>query len=91
MLTGSSTPRNLTTKCKRPLYSFGQDLRYAVGAGAQVPPKHIPLPSIVNALTGNAEPIQSLNNRTGHGVSYSLLEEHDTGLCCWWKPCHSSR
>ena len=80
MLTGSSTPRNITTKSKRLLDSFGQDLIYAVSAGAQVPPKHILLPSIVKALTGNAELIQSLH-RLGHGVSYSLLEEHDTALC----------
>ena len=60
--------------------SFSQDVIYAVSAGQQKPPKHVLLSYGIQALTGNAELVKTLN-RLGHAISYSQLEENDTALC----------
>ena len=51
-----------------------------MSCGSQVPKKHILLPCVLKALTGNSELIQILN-RLGHTVSYSTNEENETALC----------
>ena len=62
------------------IQSFSQDLIYAVTGGQYKPPKQILLSYGVKSLTGNVELIQILN-RLGHAISYSQLQENDTGLC----------
>ena len=62
------------------IQSFSQDLIYAVTGGQYKPPKQILLSYGVKSLTGIAEFIQILN-RLGHAISYSQLQENDTGLC----------
>ena len=48
--------------------------------GQHKPLKHALLPNAIKSLTGNVAFIRILN-RFGHGMSYSHLEENDTGLC----------
>lgn len=80
LLCGDMTPKNPSQRTMMLVDSFSQDLVYAVSSGSQVPPKHILLPCVVKALTGNVEIIQMLN-RLGHGVSYTVIEENETSLC----------
>lgn len=80
LLCGDMTPKNPSQRTMMLVDSFSQDLVYAVSSGSQVPPKHILLPCVVKALTGNVEIIQMLN-RLGHGVSYTVIEENETALC----------
>lgn len=67
-------------RVKMLLESFSQDRIYAVTCGETKPPKQIFLSYGVKTLTGNVEVICMLN-RSGHGVSYSQLEENGRALC----------
>ena len=58
--------------------SLSQDL-YSVSRGRIKTPKHVVLPMTVKSLTGNVELITILN-RSGHGLSYSQVEEVETAL-----------
>uniref|UniRef100_A0A6A7FTP2 Uncharacterized protein n=1 Tax=Hirondellea gigas TaxID=1518452 RepID=A0A6A7FTP2_9CRUS len=62
------------------MQSFSQDFIYAVTCRNQKTPKQVLLTYAVKTLTGNVELIRILS-RLGHGISYSQLEENDTGLC----------
>ena len=79
-VTGEVSQGQLSSYAEILADSVEQDIIYAVSHGTQVPQKHIVLPSVVKALTGNVELIQILN-RLGHDVSYSTLEENETELC----------
>ena len=70
----------MSAKVRRLVNSYGQDLVYGVSNGSKKTPKHILLPYAIKSLTNNAELIQIIN-RSGHGISYSQLEEIDTSLC----------
>ena len=50
--------------------SIGQDLVYAVSNGKIKTPKSIMYPTVIKSLTNS-----TLNNKLGHGVSKSILEE----------------
>lgn len=81
LLTGNRTNMKSTSqKVDILIQSFSQDLIHAVTGGQYKPPKHIMLSYGVKSLTGNVELIQILN-RLGHAISYSQLQENDTGLC----------
>ena len=54
--------------------SIGQDLVYAVSNGKIKTPKSIMYPTVIESLTNSTELI-TLNNKLGHGVSKSILEE----------------
>ena len=75
LLTGN--PQNLNPSER---VSFGQGLIYAFTCGQHKPPKHVLLPYAVKTLTGNTEIIKILN-KSGHGMSYTQLEESDTPFC----------
>ena len=61
------------------VFSFGQDLIYAVNNGRVLTPKHIALPLSVKNWTGSAEVVITLS-RFGHGISYTALEELETAM-----------
>ena len=77
LLTGNLNPSERVSNL---IQSFGQGLIYAVTYGQHKPPKHVLLPYAVKTLTGNTEIIKILN-KSGHGMSYTQLEENDTALC----------
>ena len=54
--------------------SIGQDLVYVVSNGRIKTPKSIMYPTVIKSLTNSTELI-TLNNKLGHGVSKSILEE----------------
>ena len=68
----------LETRPNRLKFSIAQDIIYNTSGGRIRTPKSILLPSIVKTLTNNTEVIHILN-RLGHGLSYSLLMESQTG------------
>ena len=68
------------TRVQRLTKSFTWDLTFGVSRGKINPPKQILLPYAVKTQTNNVELIQMLN-RCGHGITYSQLEEINTGLC----------
>ena len=70
---------NLSPNVHRIVLSLCQDLIHAVSRGRIKTPKHVFLPMTVKSLTGNVELITILN-RFGHGLSYSQIEEVETGL-----------
>lgn len=70
---------NLSPNVHRIVLSLCQDLIHAVSRGRIKTPKHVVLPMTVKSLTGNVELITILN-RFGHGLSYSQIEEAETGL-----------
>ena len=80
LLTGNPQNENPSERVSNLIQSFGQDLIYAVTCGQHKPPKHVLLPYAVKILTGNTEIIRILN-KSGHGMSYTQLEENDTVLC----------
>ena len=80
LLTGNPQHENPSERVSNLIQSFGQDLIYAVTCGQHKPPKHVLLPYAVKTLTGNTEIIRILN-KSGHGMSYTQLEENDTALC----------
>lgn len=80
LLTGNPQNENPSERVSNLIQPFGQDLIYAVTCGQHKPPKHVLLPYAVKTLTGNTEIIRILN-KSGHGMSYTQLEENDTALC----------
>ena len=58
--------------------SIGQDLVYAISQGRIKTPKSILYPAVIKLRT-NCTALITLNNKLGHGVSYSILEELFTG------------
>jgi hypothetical protein len=82
MLLSGETDNSATVSARvhRLVESLGQDIVYGITCGKVKTPKQILLPYAVKSLTGCVELIRILN-RSGHGVSYSQLEEIDTALC----------
>ena len=54
--------------------SIGQDLVYAISQGRIKTPKSILYPAVIKSKT-NCTALLTLNNKLGHGASYSILEE----------------
>ena len=54
--------------------SIGQDLVYAISQGRIKTLKSILYPAVIKSRT-NCTALLTLNNKLGHGVSYSILEE----------------
>ena len=73
VLTGSSNVE-ISSRTNRLKLSIGQDIVYAVTNGKIKTPKSILHPSVIKSLTNCTELI-TLNNKLGHGVSDSILEE----------------
>ena len=73
VLTGSSNVE-ISSRTNRLKLSIGQDIVYAVTNGKIKTPKSILYPSVIKSLTNCTELI-TLNNKLGHGVSDSILEE----------------
>ena len=69
----------LPSTTEQKVFSFGQDLIYAVNNGRVLTPKHEALPLSVKKWTGSAEDVMTLN-RFGHGISYTALEERETAM-----------
>ena len=69
----------LPSTTEQKVFSFGQDLIYAVNNGRVLTPKHIALPLSVKNWTGSAEVVMTLN-RFGHGISYTAIEELKTAM-----------
>ena len=69
----------LPSTTEQKVFSFGQDLIYAVNNGRVLTPKHIALPLSVKNWTGSAEVVMTLN-KFGHGISYTALEELETAM-----------
>ena len=61
------------------ILSIGQDILYLASHGTAKTPKHVSLPFLVKSKTGSVEIITVLN-KLGHGISYSQLEEIETGI-----------
>ncbi len=80
LLTGDPGGKCYSDRINTLIQSLSQDMIYAVTCGKHKPPKHMLLPYAVKTLTGNTEPIRTLN-KFGHSVSYSQLEENETALC----------
>ena len=79
LLTGNPQHENPSERVSNLIQSFGQDLIYAVTCGQHKPLKHVLLPYAIKTLTGNAEIIRILH-KSGHGMSYTQLEENDTAF-----------
>ena len=75
----SEKPVVLPSTTEQKVFSFGQDLIYAVNNGRVLTPKRIALPLSVKTWTGSAEVVMTLN-RFGHGISYTALEELKTAM-----------
>ena len=57
--------------------SIARDIVYAVTRGLVKTPKSILLPTLIKSLTNNTELI-NINNKMGHGISYTSLMETQT-------------
>ena len=80
LLTGNPQHENPSKRVSNLIQSFGQDQIYAVTCSQHKPPKHVLLPYAIKTLTRNTEIIRILN-KSGHGMSYTQLDENDTALC----------
>ena len=61
------------------ILSIAQDLLLVASNGMKRTLKHVALPMTIKCLTGSAEPITVLN-RLGHRMSYTKVEEEETGM-----------
>ena len=61
------------------ILSIGPDILYLASHGKVKTPKHVSLPFLVKSETGSVEIITILN-KLGHDISYSQLEEIETGI-----------
>ena len=77
LMSGGSSRRSLSEKCKRLTSSFAQDVISGVTPGQVKPAKHLQLGIVLKSLTTSRK-ILDIMNRFGHSCSYNVIEEIET-------------
>ena len=75
----SNSRLSLSANVRRKVQSLGQDLIFSSFNGRIKTPKHILLPMAIKSMTGSSEEVKLLN-RSGHGLSYTQIEEVETAM-----------
>ena len=77
LLSGGSSCRRHSEKCRRLTSSFAQDVIFGVTNGQVKPAKHLQLGIVLTSLISSRK-ILDIMNRFGHSCTYNLIEEIET-------------
>ena len=80
LLTGNKTQSELSLRVQRLVWSFSQDLTFAVNEGRVKTPKHILISYALKTLSGRSTELMQILNRCGHSVSPTIHNDIDNGI-----------